>query len=144
MLLRFLLLLSIAGLTAHAGADLRFDRFPRRPPGSPGTELPYSGTPGGHRFQDERALARTTRTRARAVRAAESRPAERVLENEIELAHYLRDTRGFTIVAPEEETLSEVAAKCTGAEVVVGVEGSQLFNGIMFLADAGSVVAIQL
>jgi hypothetical protein len=36
----------VAALTAHAGADLRCDPFPRRAPGSPGTDLPYSGTPG--------------------------------------------------------------------------------------------------
>lgn len=68
---------------------------------------------------------------------------QRLLENEIELAHHLRDTRGFTIVAPEEEAFSDVAAKCSGAEIVVGFEGSHLFNGIIFLADAGAVVAIQ-
>lgn len=67
----------------------------------------------------------------------------RVLDNELELAHHLRDTRGFTIVAPEQEPLSAVASKCAGAEVVVGIEGSQLFNGILLLPDTGSVLAIQ-
>ena len=67
----------------------------------------------------------------------------RLLQNEIELAEYLRVQRGFRILDPMKADVPAIVAACAGARTVVGVEGSQLCHGIAVLQPGGSVLALQ-
>lgn len=69
--------------------------------------------------------------------------ALRLLHNEIELAEYLRDKRGFRILDPMKADVPTIVATCAGAQTVVGVEGSQLIHGIATLQSGGSVLTLQ-
>jgi capsular polysaccharide biosynthesis protein len=66
----------------------------------------------------------------------------RILVNEGELAQALL-VRGFTIVDPMTTTVEGIAAACANAEVVVGVEGSQMVHGLLALAPGASFITIQ-
>lgn len=66
----------------------------------------------------------------------------RVLLNEMEIAERLRERRGFRVINPMEMKVKDIIAACTGARVVVGVEGSQLVHAILTLKPADSILAI--
>lgn len=68
---------------------------------------------------------------------------KRILTNEIELAEKLSETRGFKIVDVTRDDLNTILRSCVGAEVVVGVEGSQLMHGLMVLKPGKSVLVLQ-
>jgi len=66
----------------------------------------------------------------------------RILVNESELGRAL-SARGFTVVDPMATTVSQMAAACAGAEVVIGVEGSHMVHGVLALAPGASFITIQ-
>ena len=66
----------------------------------------------------------------------------RVLANESEVAAIAR-ARGFQVIDPALTDAAELLRLCVGARVVLGVEGSQLVNGLMWMAASGSAVVIQ-
>lgn len=68
--------------------------------------------------------------------------AKRILENELELAEYLRDRRGFRIVDITALSVPEIVEACAGSRVIVGVEGSHLIHGIMVLEAGASVLTL--
>ncbi|MFJ4345135.1 glycosyltransferase family 61 protein [Pseudomonas sp. NPDC089401] len=67
----------------------------------------------------------------------------RMLRNELELAEHLRVTRGFKVIDPLKLQVSEIIAACAGAQVVMGVEGSQLVHGVNVLQAGGTIFALQ-
>lgn len=67
----------------------------------------------------------------------------RLLHNELELAEYLRDRRGFRILDPAKTDVPTIVATCAGAQTVIGVEGSGLMHGILALQQGGSVLTLQ-
>jgi hypothetical protein len=67
----------------------------------------------------------------------------RQLHNEMEVAEYLRDQRGFRILDPMMTDLDTIIKQCAGAETIAGVEGSHLIHGLMVLPKGGSVLTIQ-
>ena len=67
----------------------------------------------------------------------------RIMHNELETAEYLRTKRGFRVVDATKDDVRTILANCVGAQVIAGIEGSQLFHGIMALAPGGSVLALQ-
>ena len=69
--------------------------------------------------------------------------ALRYLTNELELAEHLKEKHGFRILDPMKESLSTIVSVCAGAQVVMGVEGSQLIHGMLLLAQAGTLFTIQ-
>lgn len=66
----------------------------------------------------------------------------RSLVNEEEVADLARK-RGFLVLFPETASASELLDACTDAPIVLGVEGSQLTNGVMWMAERGAVVVLQ-
>lgn len=66
----------------------------------------------------------------------------RVLLNEDDVAEMAR-RRGYAVIDPAAVDAGELLRICVGARVVVGVEGSQLMNGIMWMAADGAVLTIQ-
>ena len=68
---------------------------------------------------------------------------KRLLHNEIELAEYLRERRGFRILEPEKHDVASIVALCAGAQTVVGVEGSGLIHGILTLPIGGNLLTLQ-
>jgi Capsular polysaccharide biosynthesis protein len=67
--------------------------------------------------------------------------ARRILRNEREIAERLAARRGFQILEPRQASLDEIIARCSGAQVVAGVEGSHLVHGLMLMpADARAFV----
>lgn len=67
----------------------------------------------------------------------------RLLRNELELAEHLRVTRGFRVVNPLKSDVPSIVAACAGANVVIGVEGSQLVHGVNVLQPGGSLLTLQ-
>lgn len=67
----------------------------------------------------------------------------RDLKNEMEIAEHLRNTRGFTILDPMKHDVASIVNACAGAQVVIGVEGSQLIHGILTLQAGGALVTLQ-
>lgn len=67
----------------------------------------------------------------------------RILNNELELAEYLRERRGFRILDITTADVPTIVATCAGAQVLVGVEGSHMVHGVMVLQPGGSVLALQ-
>jgi len=49
---------------------------------------------------------------------------------------------GSIIVDPEKSQTQEIVEKCAGAEMVVGVEGSQLIRGFMGTQQNGVIITI--
>ena len=68
---------------------------------------------------------------------------QRILKNEIELAEYLRDKRGFRILNPSNSDIQTILNVCAGAQTVVGVEGSGLIHGILALPPGGAILTLQ-
>jgi capsular polysaccharide biosynthesis protein len=50
---------------------------------------------------------------------------------------------GFTILEPERMRVDEVAAALYGANVVAGVEGSQLSHSLLGAADGATMLTLQ-
>lgn len=67
----------------------------------------------------------------------------RILNNELEIAEYLRINRGFQIVDVTKDSVSTILSACSGAQVIIGVEGSQLIHGIMVLEPGKAVLTLQ-
>ncbi|HRO14337.1 MAG TPA: glycosyltransferase family 61 protein [Paracoccus sp. (in: a-proteobacteria)] len=67
----------------------------------------------------------------------------RVLTNEDDLADDLVRTCGFRVVEPEQATVDELVAACSGARVIVGVEGSQLAHGLAVMPDHAALLTLQ-
>jgi capsular polysaccharide biosynthesis protein len=68
--------------------------------------------------------------------------ANRKLVNESEIANLARD-RGFTVLDPAITDAAEILRVCTGVKIVLGVEGSQLTNGMLWMDARGTLVALQ-
>ncbi len=66
----------------------------------------------------------------------------RHLENEDEVALFLK-SRGFKIIDVLNLTAVEIAQQITGAEIVVGVEGSQLLHALFSMSQDGAIVILQ-
>jgi capsular polysaccharide biosynthesis protein len=66
----------------------------------------------------------------------------RKLINEAQVADRLRRL-GFFVVDPASVSLDAFLAQAAGADVVVGVEGSQLANGVVCLKEGGSMLVLQ-
>lgn len=66
----------------------------------------------------------------------------RPLTNELQIAEHLA-ARGFAILEAEKLSVAELARELAGAEVVLGVEGSQLLHGVFGMADGGAIVTLQ-
>jgi len=92
------------------------------------------------------------RSRLRSLAPAQAKPGvmllrgtsgvKRILVNEEAVASYFSDL-GFAIVDPLRLSAAEVARQCAGAQVVVGVTGSQLMPGFLSAADGGLMLLIQ-
>lgn len=67
----------------------------------------------------------------------------RPMANELEVAEYLRDKRGFKILDVTRHTASEMLAACAGARVLAGIEGSHLVNGLVVLNPGATLLALQ-
>lgn len=67
--------------------------------------------------------------------------AERLLTNEPELEEILAK-RGFEIVDPAKSSVAQIAQACSGARIVLSVEGSQLTHAFLAMADHGAIVAM--
>jgi hypothetical protein len=67
----------------------------------------------------------------------------RVLRNERAIADHLATRYGFRIVDPLAESVEEIIAACAGAQVVAGVEGSQLVHGLMVMPPDARALVIQ-
>lgn len=67
----------------------------------------------------------------------------RSMANELEVAEYLRDRRGFTIVDVTRHTAPEILAACAGARVLAGIEGSHLANGLVVLEPGAALLVLQ-
>jgi len=68
---------------------------------------------------------------------------QRKLHNELELAAYFKEHRGFRIVDITTMSVPEIVSACAGARVVMGIEGSHLIHGIMVLEPGCSVLTLQ-
>lgn len=65
----------------------------------------------------------------------------RLLENEDEVANFLK-SRGFKIIDVLNLSAVEIAQQIAGAEIVVGVEGSQLIHALFSMSQDGAMVAL--
>ena len=60
----------------------------------------------------------------------------------MELAESLSE-RGIRVVDVAKSSPQDVMRQCANARVVIGVEGSQLNNGLISIAEQGSMLVIQ-
>jgi hypothetical protein len=67
---------------------------------------------------------------------------DRFLVNEGEVAAAAAE-RGFVVLDPVTASVSEIIRTCLHAEIVLGVEGSQLCNGLMWMSPQGALVTLQ-
>lgn len=67
----------------------------------------------------------------------------RILQNELELAEHLRERRGLRILDITKSDVPTIVRTCAGARLVVGVEGSHLIHGFLFLPPGGAVLTVQ-
>lgn len=67
----------------------------------------------------------------------------RVMLNELEIAEKLREKYGFKIVDVTQNTAAEILSACAGAKILIGIEGSHLFHGLMALEAGSSVLILQ-
>lgn len=68
--------------------------------------------------------------------------SSRVLTNEAEVAEFAR-SRGFLVLDPTQADAGQLLRACAGAKVVLGVEGSHLTNGMLWMSQHGTMVLIQ-
>jgi len=69
--------------------------------------------------------------------------ARRELTNEHQIAEHLAVRRGFQILDPSSASVEEIVRLCGGAEVVAGVEGSQLVHGLMLMPPDARAMVVQ-
>lgn len=67
----------------------------------------------------------------------------RELINEPEIAAHLAARRGFRVIDPLTASLAQIIDACAGAEVIAGVEGSQLVHGLMLMPEGATALVIQ-
>lgn len=67
----------------------------------------------------------------------------RLLGNERQVAEHLARRHGFRVLDPSSATLEEIIEACAGAEVVAGVEGSQLVHGLVMMPTTARALVIQ-
>ncbi len=67
----------------------------------------------------------------------------RTMYNEIEMAEYLRERRGFRIVDVTRDDIATIAANCAGASVIAGIEGSHMVHGLMAAEPGAAVLTLQ-
>jgi hypothetical protein len=68
---------------------------------------------------------------------------QRKLINELELAEYMRDKRGFRILDITKADVATIINTCAGARVVMGVEGSQLMHGFQLQTSNTAMLILQ-
>jgi hypothetical protein len=66
----------------------------------------------------------------------------RKLVNEAAVADFMR-TRGFKVINPGSESMETVRNAVANANLVVGVEGSQLSHGVLGVAERGAMLVLQ-
>lgn len=66
----------------------------------------------------------------------------RMLVNESEVAESVAK-RGFLVVDSREHTAEELVSFCLEADVVIGVEGSHLAHGVLWMPPRGTLVVLQ-
>lgn len=66
----------------------------------------------------------------------------RMLVNESEVAESVTK-RGFLVVDSREHTAKELVSFCLEADVVIGVEGSHLAHGVLWMPPRGTLVVLQ-
>jgi hypothetical protein len=66
----------------------------------------------------------------------------RLLQNEAEVEALLEQS-GFSILDPTKLSSEELASQTAGAEIVIGVEGSQLAHALYSMAENGIMCALQ-
>lgn len=67
----------------------------------------------------------------------------RVMHRERELADHLARHRGFQVLDPMEVPLQTILETCAGAQVVIGIEGSQLIHGLLTMDAPGTLFTLQ-
>lgn len=67
---------------------------------------------------------------------------QRCLVNEDKIAEFL-SSQGFIIIDPEKIPAEEIVHQTVGTKTIVGVEGSQLANGLFTVADDGVILTLQ-
>ena len=67
---------------------------------------------------------------------------QRYLVNEDKIAEFLR-SQGFIIIDPEQTSAGEIVRQTVGTKMIIGVEGSQLANGLFTVADNGVILILQ-
>jgi hypothetical protein len=68
--------------------------------------------------------------------------ANKHLVNESQIADVAR-RRGFTVLDPTRTDAEQLVRICNGAKIVLGVEGSQLMNGLLWMDAGGTLVTLQ-
>lgn len=66
---------------------------------------------------------------------------QRAPENEAQLEEFFA-ARGFDIIDARDLTVDQIAARCIGATVIVGVEGSGMIHGMLALEPGRTVVML--
>lgn len=99
--------------------------------------------------------ARARAQRARLLRGADPAPHPgvfllrgrsghvRELEGELALAEMLAARRGITVIDPQREDAATLIAACAGAQVAVGVEGSQMAHALVAMGPGTAFLALQ-
>ena len=99
-------------------------------------------------------LARFDRLRASAARLAPPATSKgvmilrgrvgerRLLENELEVAEAVA-ARGFQVLDASSSSARQMMAACRDAPIVLGVEGSQLSNGLLWMSSHGAALVLQ-
>lgn len=67
----------------------------------------------------------------------------RILENEAEIAERLEADYGFQTLYIDRDDADRMAAAAGAAEIVIGVEGSQLAHGVIAMRPGGTLVTLQ-
>lgn len=66
----------------------------------------------------------------------------RRLRNEMQLAEQLEKSRGIRPIRAETLSVADLMATCEGAQVVIGVEGSQLTHALAVMPPGGALFAL--
>jgi len=69
--------------------------------------------------------------------------AKRLLSNEMEIAERLEAEYGFHVLDPMQTDMDAIIEACAGAEIVVGVEGSQLVHGLAVMPRGAALLTLQ-
>ncbi|WP_010394994.1 glycosyltransferase family 61 protein [Paracoccus sp. TRP] len=67
----------------------------------------------------------------------------RILENEAEIAERFETEYGFRTLYIDRHSADDMAEACGAAQMVVGVEGSQLAHGVIAMAPRGTLLTLQ-